>query len=113
MHPTVPFVPDHRARTQSSPLSLEEAAGFLAHRLQNAIGVDRPTRRGRRSKVARELYVRGAAVALDITVTHMSRIMTGKSRPGMQLARRIAALADCTIDDILSISAARDRQAGS
>lgn len=92
------------------PLSLQEASGFIAHKLQAAIGIERPTLRGRRSTVARELYVRGAAAALDITVTHMSRIITGRSRPGMQLARKIAELAGCSVDDILSISEARERQ---
>ncbi len=54
--------------------------------------------------------MRGAAIELGITVTHMSRVITGRSCPGMDLARRIASLADCSIENILAVSSARRRE---
>ena len=87
--------------------TLKQAAGYLAKCLNSSIGLQRPNRRGRKSDLAGELYVRGAAEALNITMTHMSRIITGRSRPGMELASRMSKLANCTIEDILAISNAR------
>lgn len=95
---------------QAHEPTLREAAAFLSGQLSKALGSERPSRRGRKSDLAGELYVRGAATALGITVTHMSRVITGRSCPGMDLARRIASLADCSIENILAVSSARIRE---
>ncbi len=92
--------------------TLHDAARYLADCLSVAITTTRPSRRGRKSELAGDLYVRGAAEALGITVTHMSRIVTGRSRPGMDLASRISRLSGCTLEQVLAVSSARAHELG-
>lgn len=99
-----------KEQNQNIPQSLREASGLLAEKLNRVLTIRRPNRRGRKSDLAGDLYVRGVAESLGITVTHMSRILTGRSRPGMALASRIADFAHCTIEDILAVSSARARE---
>lgn len=87
--------------------ALTAASTRLALCLASKMVSSRPSRRGRKSLYAGDLYVKGAAQELGITVTHMSRLLTGKQRPGMELATRIAEFAECSIEEILAVSRAR------
>ena len=92
------------------PESLEDAAAYLSSCLALAMkraGLKRPNTRGRKSELAGDLYVRGAAEVIGITVTHMSRIICGRVRPGMEIAVRIKDFAGCSIEDVLAVSTAR------
>jgi hypothetical protein len=86
---------------------LRIAVTFIADRLKEAGFSERPNSRGRVSNLAPDIYVKAVAEKVGVTVTHMSRIITGQSRPGMGIAIKLADLAKCSVDDVLAIYNAR------